>query len=429
MIDEGYVTPADMEHKARQLGSRLYDRVQANYDWTQVVQELRQQTGEFIDDGRFRRDLSQGRLQPPMIYALCRIVRYNEWEAASALGVLPEDPFAWLNRRLRISSTNRIEKYLRNKQQHANTTRHDLKMILQARLPPGYRLSVRVVDRGVKFRQPYHTYFIFTDEGGEDAASTAAERERQLWAVVEAALSEAQVNAHWEPSDECKPDGHQTDAALIYESHFDNRAPTGASTAVGPLVILGVYYSGAKDVAVVVSKHTGLGAIDVSRYVAESLVAPDPFRHDWGVIAATFWNALEGDLARNMVVTVDDYRALIVREIEPHHLRKLSARAYFLELTEEGLRYAAYRLACNRREPGHMGPPTAGSVASSYDELKSGQQSLRQLARKHFRYVTPFSVDGPEPPSPSGHYRDAVDQMFDRYHAIADDIVERLSSR
>src|SRR3954453_1240921 len=429
MTDKGYVTPADMEHRARQLGNRLYDHVQANYHWTQVLQELRKQTGEFIDDGRFRRDLSEGRLQPPMIYALSRGVRYNEWEAAPTLGVLPEDPFAWLNRRLRISSTNRIEKYLRNKQLHGSTARQDFKAILEARLPPGYRLSERVVDRGVKFRQQYHTYFVFTDEGGEHAAGTAEEREWQLRAVVEAALSEAQVNAHWEPSDECKPDGHQTDAALIYESHFDNRAPTGASTAVGPVVILGVYYSGAKDVAVMVSKNTGLGAIDVSRYVAESLVAPDPFRHDWGVITATFWNAVEGDLARDMVVTVDDYRALIAREVEPHHLRKLPARTYFLDLTDGCLRYAAYRLACNRRDRGHARPPTGESVAESYGELKSGQRSLRQLAWKHFKHVTPYSVDAPEPPSPRGDYRDAVDQIFDQYHAIADDIVAKLSSR
>jgi hypothetical protein len=281
----------------------------------------------------------------------------------------------------------------------------------------------------VKFRQRYHTYFVFTDEGGEDAAGTAEEREWHLRAVVEAALSEAQVNAHWEPSDECKPDGHQADAALIYESHFDNRAPTGASTAVGPVVILGVYYSGAKDVAVMVSKHTGLGAVDVSRYVAESLVAPDPFRHDWGVITATFWNAVEGDLARDMVVTVDDYRALIAREVEPHHLRKLPARTYFLDLTDGCLRYAAYRLACNRRDRGHARPPTGESVAESYGELKSGQRSLRQLAWKHFKHVTPYSVDAPEPPSPRGDYRDAVDQMFDQYHAIAVDIVAKLSSR
>src|SRR5712692_10500510 len=39
--------------------------------------------------------------------------------------------------------------------------------------------------------------------------------------------------------------------------------------SLGPVVLAGVYYSGAKDIAVLLHDWTGLGAFDVSRYVGE----------------------------------------------------------------------------------------------------------------------------------------------------------------
>ncbi len=423
-----YLSQAQLRQRAQDLGTMLAQRVTDKYDWREVLEKLADEIRQDLDLGEFRARLSAGRLDPPTFYALCRIIDFNVWEAAYRLGVLPKDPFAWLNRRLRVSSVSRINRYLEAKRPPRYPSVDELDLMFRARLPDGYGVKVQPMDRGTLHRRPYHTYFLFSDQHVGISADVREARKIDARSSVEAVLSDAKVNAHWEPSDDCKPADHRQEMALIYESHFDNRPPDHSQAARGPIVILGAYYSGAKDVAVLVSEGTGLGAIDLSRYVAESLVDTDAFRDDWDVIAASFWAVVESRLAPHMVVTVDDFQSLVAWETNPQLRGKLHAKAFVLELSSEALRYAAYRVACNKRDPCSPAPPDAQVVAYWHNELAAGQKLLRTLAKRSFRVVTFLDVHAPGRPTHGG-YPDAVDEMFDQYWALASRIKAELIGR
>ncbi len=221
---------------------------------------------------------------------------------------------------------------------------------------------------------------------------------------------------------------------MIVESHFDNRPIDDGMrpppSVEMPIVLLGVYYSGAKDVAVLVADDLGIGALDVTRYVAYQLRDTEPFRREHALQKQVFLNVIyDESLGNKLVVTVDDFKALdgfdalASRQLPAGRRPRLRGQRYpgtavFLELDDSMIEYAAKRISAN--DPGR-------TAAAEEERLRRGQGVLRKMAAKFSRLPDCPTIKIDAAKVDMG--KDDVDSMFDTYCASAREIVTKLRSR
>lgn len=406
---------------------KLDRRVAAQCNWRFVLTRFNANTRLNFTEGELRGALRLGELPPSLLFAICRSADLSVWDEAQRLGLLPDNLEDWLNARNHISSAAAVAVYLRSKRRNSGHLPDKiLKGVQEAIQPlnPNMRASIQFMDRGIEERQPYHSYLILSDEG-EPSRRATLDPER-IRATVEKTLRNMSVNAHWEHSSECKPVGHEHDEALIVETFFDNKPARDEPSTKGPLAVLGVYYSGAKDIAVLVSRETGLGALDCSRYIAETVRDSDRFRRDNGLMAATFWNAIQGDQASKLCVTIDDVKALTDSPVHQSSRARVRAKVFLLTLNAEALMYAAFRVAYGERS-NECERVTREKVQAKYRELTQLQKRLGALAYSAFSDVQPVAIDIDVPARSDGTYPDAVDALFDVYATTAQRIVGMLT--
>ncbi len=380
---------------------------------------------------------------PQVLYRICRIVGYPVWDAADAIGALPESPSTWIEPRMRASSLLSVERYLSQRPILSAANSHEadtlIEMIvrdIRACLPSGYQVMSQIQERGRQYRQNYHTYLILSKPANAPQASSpeALIAARELRMAIDKKLSHFSVSMHWEPSRELKPAGHEDDDILIVESYFDNQASLPDMVISKnipkalPLVILGIYYSGAKDIAVLLHRRFGLAAVDVSRYLAQLLRDTDAFRSDLALQRIVFQNLSSSDLARQLILTIDDYRALIEPAPKPV---KLPGTAVLLKLSPPMLRYAAYHVTRSRLGPTARSADVVARMQATHDELWRGQQQLSDLARRQFGHnLDVVTIDRSDiTAEPTGTYQDRVDEMFDAYCRAAAEIEGNIRRR
>lgn len=446
---------------------------------------------DLLPHSQLIRWFEHGTWDPVVLYAFCDRFSYNLLDAATALRMLPEDPSVWLGERMRVGTLLSVERYLDDKyrirRDAARDARHDpvtrtmrqvegllgQSEVRQSLGGYGYRVTEEVHRRGRSSKLPFHTYLIFEPvppEHGTNDSMSGLERGLALRREVDHELEKlrhARVYTHWEHARELTS-GSADCQALIVESYFDNKphridadAERHEWAAVTPVVLLGVYYSGVKDVAVRVAELTKLGALDVSRYIAEEIRDTRPFRRELILQSQVFWNLITSELGRRLIITIDDFEALAPRPDDPdrsslgwpaqhrdmrQRLRpqKYPGTAIVLELDADLLDYAAYRIV-KARIRGRVEEPRGEElrmlVAKERDELAEAQQRLHRLADRfeHRHRLAPLTgsdvevtlknvLRGTSDDDGFG-YEDQVHEMFDAYmdaaRTIADELVHR----
>jgi hypothetical protein len=401
----------------RRMGAGGYEIEQAWQELTKTFPDLRlHQLDDWLEGKQF--------WNPRVLYAFCDLVRYRKWEAADALGLLPEDPAAWAEARIVEGALSTIRRRLRQMVVAPDPV-DSVRAVLRKGLGRGYAFPAAVHQRGTNPPQDYQTYLAIVPPATGPKAGEEAESLRRR---VDDALSGCSVYTHWEKSRELKPDPHKDGLVLIVESFFANQGetqglPESISEQLGPIVVAGVYYSGAKDVVVLLHQRIGWAAIDVSRYVAEVLHDTEPFREELALQRSVFTNLVSQEDDRRIVVTIDDYKAMTeaLREMAKglwHRPR--AATAFMLKADDALLDYASFHIARTR-----------GLHASGRDKVRDGlhaaQEDLAKLCEKAFtgHYEVAVPLPAGVPKTASG-YPDAVDLLFDRYREVSDEIHANL---
>jgi hypothetical protein len=361
---------------------------------------------------------------PRVLYAFCDLVRHPKWVAADALGLLPEDPAAWAEARIVEGALSTIRRRL-HQMVAAPDPVASVRAMLAKSLGHGYHFPTWVHQRGTNPPQDYQTYLAIVPPATGPRAGEEAESLRRR---VDEALTGCSVYTHWEESSELKPDPHKDHLVLIVESFFANQGetpgfPESVDGQLGPIVVAGVYYTGAKDVVVLLHQRIGWAAIDVSRYVAEVLHDTEPFREELALQRSVFTNLVSQEDDRRIVVTIDDYKAMTgaLREMAKglwHRPR--TATAFMLKADDALLDYAAFHIARTR-----------GLGSRGRDQMRLGlqtaQEDLAKLCEKAFTGHYEVAVRLPTGVSKTvTGYPDAVDLLFDRYREVADQIEARL---
>jgi hypothetical protein len=355
---------------------------------------------------------------------------------------------------LRAGSMLSPERYLRDKQ---DETQEDLPSRVAAWLQNHlsyYTVETQTQTRGRRRPTKYHTCLVFVprERAGPSGSEAACLQAENLHRDINQELRSVDVSAHWELSLSCKPVGHHGDEVLIIESYYDNKPSTANRrdlekwATVAPVVLFGVYYSGVKDVVVELHKHLELGAFDVSRYIAQVIRDTQPFRGELQLQSQVFWNLVESPLGKDLVVTVDDYKALVEsqraargRRLWGERLKrgKLPGTAVLLELDEDLLEYAAYRVVANKVASGEEPEPTDERmrVEEERRQLADAQKKLKRLTARFEHRLGPVVIsiaDSSQAGAPrvqrreDGSYDDQIDEMFDAYRDVADDLADRL---
>jgi hypothetical protein len=357
---------------------------------------------------------------PRVLYILCDLLRYPKWEAADALGLLPEDPEAWAEARIVEGALSTIRRRL-HQMGVASDPVESVRTVLAKGLGRGYRFPTTVHERGTNPPQDYQTYLAIVPPA---TGSKVGEAPQSLQRRIDDMLSGCSVYSHWEESRELKPDPYKDNLVLIIESFFGNQgeSPGLAESPIdhlGPIVVAGVHYSGAKDVVVLLHQRIGWAAIDVSRYVAEFLHDTAPFREERALQRSVFTNLVSQEDDRRIIVTVDDYKAMAeaVREMAKglwHRPR--AATAFMLKADDRLLDYASFHIARARRLSSHRRDGVREGLLAAQDELI-------QLCEKAFTRHHAITVSLPAAVSKTGAgYPDAVDLLFDCYREVSDEI-------
>jgi hypothetical protein len=357
-------TPYPDRARATGLNDRLKDRLAAmGWDVHQLEEDLRVHMFQHLVPGQLRRWLdTDQRWDPTVLYEVCRKIDYPMWEAANAIGVLPGDLEDLIDPRVMAGSLVSVDHYLERKREaresgeaaNAPQAAAVIADVLAKQLEGRYRIERYEIERGKKNRQPYHTYLALFPEP-PDASSL--EDDRALRMAVSDVLGSHPAHAHWERSEELKPSKDAT--VLIVETTFDNR-PSGRYPQqrwcdLAPIALVGVYYSGAKDIGVLLARESGLAAFDTGKYVGEVLRDASPFRQELRLQHALFWSLMEDPGRRAIIMSVDDYAALTTlpapessRRSWPR-TRQLDATAVVLRMEPKLLDYAAFHVARARR--------------------------------------------------------------------------------
>lgn len=357
-------TPYPDRARATGLNDRLKDRLAATgWDVYQLEEHLRSMFPHLVP-GQLRSWLDSGhqRWDPTVLYEVCRQIDYPMWDAVNAIGVLPGDLEDLIDPRVMAGSLVSVDHYLKRKREaresgEAANAPHATAVIADAlakQLEGRYRIERHEIERGRKNRQPYHTYLALFPEGAD---ASSLEDDRALRMAVSDVLRSHPAHAHWERSEDLKPSKDAT--VLIVETTFDNRRsgryPQQRWRKLAPIALVGVYYSGAKDIGVLLARETGLAAFDTGKYVGEVLRDASPFRQELRLQHALFWSLMEDPGRRAIIVSVDDYAALTTlpapessRRPWPR-TRQLDATIVVLKMEPKLLDYAAFHVARARR--------------------------------------------------------------------------------
>lgn len=412
--------------RLRQFNDDLHKRVVRTVGWSSLFREL-QQRFPGITDSRLDDWVRIGVWDPRVLYEACDIVGYDPWLAAVAIGALPYDA-SDLERALQASTVLAVERYYQRKEGSRGTQADEVRQRVRTALP-GYEVHAIQMERGDEERRAYHTCLVFVDQE-LDLDDPLAELERaarrdQLRRVVDHVLQDEDlpVCAHWEHSAECKPEGLQMHEVLIVEDAFDNRVPLSNPlvlrrwSELTPIVVLGVHYSGAKDVGTELARLLDLGSLDIGRYMGEVFGERLPFRRETNLQGQLFENVTSSLLGSKLVITVDDYQAL--QSLEGRRHDRFPGTAVLLKLDAELLEYAAFRIWTGMERDER---PDAPDVRS----LKAAQAALERLSRRFAHSLPAVPISCPDIERGQDGFADQVDDMFDTYMRAAKTLQERL---
>ncbi|NYH40330.1 transcriptional regulator with XRE-family HTH domain [Micromonospora jinlongensis] len=219
---------------------------------------------------------------------------------------------------------------------------------------------------------------------------------------------------------------------LLYPGLLEMRPPEPLApwpTEDATLLVTGVYYAGAPDVAALLARELqyGFSTFDqMARLQARAGLRGLPsaaFKRSVAGVA----HAVLGDqspTAGPMVWATDDPEPLLT-PVARADVANFPDPVVMLTLTDEVLDYAAYRIGCV--ESSH---PSPEDQAENRRWLDSQQEELLALVkgRGHARRTIIRSIDLPPQARrrADGVYPDAVDAMFDRYVGVASSIAEEL---
>ena len=179
-------------------------------------------------------------------------------------------------------------------------------------------------------------------------------------------------------------------------------------------------------------EHTGLGALDISRYIAAACVNAAALRSDVELPRNAFESALRCEVAESLIVTVDDASVILAgkqRRWPRLGIRQIQRTGTAIALLMDAplLAYAGYHVARTRQQAATEGPPPESAVVASTRELKDLQGKLIDYAQRYQRHRVidihlPKDVDRVK----ESRYLDEVDALFDRYSETAQRIADQL---
>ena len=370
---------------------------------------------------------------PVQLLRACEALKISEWVLARKLGIVRADPSDWVDRALRISRPNRIEDYVKESEE-GTIGPHRIQSVLKALNEHGYAAEehqdVKPVERGRNHRVNYHTYVRVPLATGQDLESMSLADRAAVRTKVEKAVRKCAAYCHWETSRQLlRPLGWEHEFVLIVEDEFANKGINLTRLAasnlgdVGPVVLAGVYYSGAKDIVVLLHNWTGLGAFDVSRYVAEMTTDVHALRTDEFVQETIFVNVVTNHECARLVVTVDDAAALAhgMAALKRGWHRVRRGTALVLRLEPDLMQYAAYHIARTQVEEQSLTPegsrlPTPAEAAVVQKRLLGIQNELLKHVPDAFARSKILNVGlHPEIARRGDAFADEPDLMFDQY--------------
>ena len=397
------------EDDERELNNRLADHMHREGEslenvcrFLRTAEVLPRKTSFSLSLGTLEHWLGHGGWEPEVLYAFCERIGFSTWDAAQAIHALPRDLRASVDTRIQAASILSLQRYLESKQWltpiDLPTPPKILESVIErldAAVSPDYEIIEDVQKRGSVHRQPYHTYLIFRPVSNlRPGLGSAIDLRRRVEDSLRNIPEAVRVYGHWEPSMELKPPEFKENEILIIESYFDNRpliqreVQAEVRRSLSPVILLGVYYSGVKDVIIVLHKKLGWAAIDVSRYIGELVYDAGPFRSDLELQNMIFWMLAANRLGQPLVLTVDDYQAVTeVGEWRPKG--RLNATAVLLTLDGDMLDYAAYRVASSKLGPASLVREVQTEAATIRAELAVAQDELVCIGRALLRSV-PF---------------------------------------
>lgn len=373
-------------------------------------------------------------LSPQQLYRLCDHVGLDSWLVAQLLGVVPTGLGQIVSQAVEVTELEGIEEYLRK----AGILR-DIDAIRRRRidevkgaLETSYVIQTYSATRGKVAALPYHTYLQVRDVRAPHRAIVMEERPHHERALKRL-LANCGACVHLESSKELlQKRGLAGELVLIVEAEFDDKAPDDATIdlrpklrQLAPVVVLGAYYSGAKDVIALLHKSTGFASIDVSRYFAKFSTNLTALRDDCYWPGRAFERLIREVGRFPTVVTVDD--AEVVRYVhrpqpKPRWRReaKRQGTAIMLVMDDRLLSYGGYHIARTKAGLGGRDLPTKEESESRTAGLRQTQADLAKIALTYPRHREiqvrlPDTIARRE----DGSFADEVDLLFDLYQEVA----------
>lgn len=218
---------------------------------------------------------------------------------------------------------------------------------------------------------------------------------------------------------------------LLYPRLLDLRAPgwgVSGPADTSEILVTGIYYSGAPDVAALIAdaRNLGFGTFDhLARLVIAAGLRGLPGKLQDATEAQIARAVLSGESpTTGPTIWSTNNPEVILGESVRDLVMTFTGSVVLLELTEAGLDYAAERLGCV-----DSNPPQAERIAEWRSDLLRQQNALRELlSRCDERRVIRRVVDI-HPDIKRGHnglYSDSVHLMFDQYQAAARDVLSQL---
>lgn len=298
---------------------------------------------------------------------------------------------------------------------------------------------VRPVYRGSRRHEPYQYQLCvlpdLADAGAVDQQSSRpspADLE-DLRRAVDVALDGTLLPLHREHSTELHPRPVEGRGDVLnHPALLAPRAPEISATTseAADLLVLSTYYGGAPDVGALLAERRGYAFLPI-RYLAQQMTA-DGLR---GVPRERLRDTIRNILALVLRRTVTTAGPAVWATDEaswihtPHAgdlLSGFGGTVVLLTLSDQALRYAAYRLCCADPQRATLDAdgeflPTDAEVAHQHERLVADQEALlhavdgceRALVHEVDLPVTVPEVLGGQ------RIRDEVDACFDRYDEVA----------
>lgn len=376
------------------------------------------------------------------LYALCdqlQLPDLDKWDVAADLHLLPADSREIFAEAVASTQIFRIEQYLETAGHvgMVEQIREQRLSLVEEALSPTFNLKRVYVQRGVAYRVPYQTY-VRVRASEKPRTKLGGVNVRRHLTQIRELLTSAVCDAcvHVETSADLL-EHHRLagELVLIVEAEFDDKgtnlslATSKWAQALSPVILYGCYYSGAKDLVVLLHEQTGLAALDVSRYVAKALGNISPLRADQSLPNAVFNNAITSNIGKALVITIDDANVFLYQSSGKRHFGRRKSKpgtAVVLRMTPELLAYAGYHIARTRHST--AGQLTETETIAEARKLQRLQDRLSSVARSHQRFVEVEVPLAKGLQSTTWTYGDGVDEMFDVYRETAAVVLKKLEA-